>query len=359
MNVIMQAKQPMKIAIMGYRAGAAKYAQRYAQHPAIQLSGVCVPSMGDAEEWAEHVHLTVFHSLPELLAEQKPDILHFTLPVKEHLADLHFAAEAGVLMICEKPFGLSSTDMNQLVAMCKQHGVKIIPSHEALFRPDYSDLARQVRAGVIGSPGVVHVRRMMTREEAGGSHLPSSSAHRNGTIMALFIEEIEFMCHLLGEVESVFAQHIRKEWAEYALLTLKYQCGTIVNLEGMLGYPIPESSEFEMAGNQGIIRSSPKMSTSVEIRRVSSPSAKYVITDCAHPKHRSEFSMVSPAFEDAADGFMRSVLHIAAHKADPDITLQDSWKAAVIVQAAAYSAKNGQAVTMKSFRLTEGWWRDA
>lgn len=359
MSVIMQAKQQVKIAVMGYNADSVKYAKYYAEHPAIQLAGICDPRDDEAEEWSEHVQTTVFHNLPELLAEQKPDILHLALPVMEHLPDLYIAAEAGVHMICEKPMGLSATDMKQLAAICRQHSVQIIPSHEALFRPEYSDLARQVRAGVIGSPGVVHVRRMMTGEEAYGNPLPSSTAHRIEPMMTLFIEEIEFMSYLLGEVESVFAQHIRKERTEYALLTLKYECGTIVNMEGILGYPSPATSEFEMAGNQGIVRSRPKMSASVEIRRGNSPSAKYVITDSAHPKHRSEFRLVSPAFEDAIDGYIRSVLNMAAHKTEPIISLEASWKTAVVIQAAAYSASNGQAVTMRSFRLTDGWWRDA
>lgn len=338
MSVIMQAKQQVKIAVMGYKAGSVKYAKYYAEHPAIQLSGICDPR----EEWAEHIQTIVYRSLPELLAEQKPDILHLALPVKEHLPDLYIAAEAGAHVVCEKPFGLSATDLKQLAAICRQHSVQIIPSQEALFRPEYSDLARQVRAGVIGRPGVVHVRRMMTGEEAYGSRLPFSTDHRIEPIMTLFIDEIEFMSYLLGEVESVFAQHIRKEGTEYALLTLKYECGTIVNMEGILGYPSPATSEFEMAGNQGIVRSSPKMSASVEISRGG-----------------SEFSLVSPAFEDAIDGFIRSVLNIAAHKTEPVISLEASWKTAVVIQAAAYSASNGQAVTMRSFRLTDGWWRDA
>ncbi|MCM3782637.1 Gfo/Idh/MocA family oxidoreductase [Neobacillus mesonae] len=341
----MPADKRMKIAIMGCGADGKRYAESYSKHPGVELIGICDRNFGAALSWADHYNTTAFNSLPDLLAKAKPDLLHFTFPAVEHLSDLYLAAKEGIHLVCDKPIGVHSSEMDRIEEICSLHGAKVIPYHHALHDPAYADMAQNVKAGAIGQPGVVHIRRVI------------ANSHHN--LMNSLIEDIEYMCHLLGEVETVFAQQISRSLTQFVLVTLKFQRGTIVNLEGILEVSGHGSTEVEMAGNKGIIRSNSEKSAAVEVRKIHSDAAKYTIVDSESPHRRSEISLSSPSFEDSTSRFIRSVIQTTSNQTKPEITYRDSWNAAIVIEAARFSAEHKQSVNMNTFRLSKGWWRDA
>lgn len=330
---------------MGCGAGRKKYAECYAKHPGIELIGICDRNFSEALSWADTFNTAAFTSLPDLLAKEKPDLLHLTFPAKEHLSDLYLAAKEGIHLVCDKPIGVQCSEMDRIEEICSLHGAKVIPYHHTLYDPDYADMARNVKAGAIGEPGVIHIRRVI--------------ANSQNNQMSSLIEDIEYLCHLLGEVETVFAQQISRNLAQYVLITLRFQRGTIVNLEGISEVSGHGSTEVEMAGNKGIIRSNSEKSASVEVRKICSDAAKYTMVDSNEPHRRSEFSLSSPSFEDSSSRFIRSVIQVTTTHTEPEITYRDSWNAAIVTEAARFSAEHKYSVNMNTFRLSKGWWRDA
>ncbi|MFN4242294.1 MAG: Gfo/Idh/MocA family protein [Tepidisphaerales bacterium] len=131
-----------------------------------------------------------------------PNFLH-----KEQAVE---CARAGKHVYCEKPMGLSLAEATEIDAAIRAAGVKSQVGFAVRFDPTIQTMARLAREGRFGALVSVASRRLMWMDPAKVAGWRKDPALSGGLLMEINIHEIEWMMHVGGTVESVYARVYRR-----------------------------------------------------------------------------------------------------------------------------------------------------
>jgi phthalate 4,5-cis-dihydrodiol dehydrogenase len=92
----------------------------------------------------------VFADAAELCRKTSVDAVYIATPPWLHLEHTIDAAKNGKHIICEKPLALSLSDCDQMVAVARKHGVKLLAGHTHSFDAPIRAIQRLVTAGEVG-----------------------------------------------------------------------------------------------------------------------------------------------------------------------------------------------------------------
>ncbi|TVR60290.1 MAG: gfo/Idh/MocA family oxidoreductase [Spirochaetaceae bacterium] len=98
-----------------------------------------------------------YPSYAELLADDSIEAVYIPLPNTEHLEWIKKAADAGKHVLCEKPLGMDSAEVEQAIAYTGAHGVLLMEAFMYRFHPLWTRAKQLVAFGEIGAVRAVHV----------------------------------------------------------------------------------------------------------------------------------------------------------------------------------------------------------
>ncbi|GGG26381.1 Gfo/Idh/MocA family protein [Paenibacillus abyssi] len=328
----------MKVSIIGAGTMGMMYAHNIAKIKGVQPAGVCDVDRERAERAAQLCQTSAYTSLEDLLAQEQPDVVCVCLPTHLHKDIVMTLAAKGIHIICEKPIALNLEDAREMQAACDQHGVRLFIGHVVRFFPNYRDAAQKVKDGVIGEAGVAHLKRFGSFPQ-GSDGWYHDRAKSGGVIMDLMIHDIDYARAIFGEVESVYAAISRSDQMEYAQVTLKFKNKRIATLSGYWGYPGPFTTEFEIAGEKGIIRfnSNETLSLNVKVQSKDQDLGERVQV----PR--------SPMMYDPYYYELAHFIQCIREGTTPIVSAEDACKAVAIALAAEQSAELGKPVNMEVF----------
>ena len=116
----------LRVAVCGLGSAAIRAHFPALLHPAIRrhvmLVAVCDRNAQRLTETRRTVapHAQIYSDIDSLLSREAVDLLVIATPPSSHLAALLPAAEQGVQIVCEKPLGLSDTDLVQMRSVADQ-----------------------------------------------------------------------------------------------------------------------------------------------------------------------------------------------------------------------------------------------
>ena len=139
-----------------------------------------------------------------LIETEKPDAVHILTPPGAHAPLAIQAMEAGCHVLVEKPMTVSSADAERMVAVAKEHNVKLCVNHNYLFKPSVAQAREMVNNGEIGD--VVSVNCYYGRSEVGNT--AASQAHwarrlPGGPFTDFLPHIIYLQLAFLGDIHSV------------------------------------------------------------------------------------------------------------------------------------------------------------
>lgn len=147
---------------------------------------------------------TPFGSYPELVADERVEVVYVASPHSEHLAHALLAIEAGKHVLVEKAFTRDAAEARELVAAARSAGVFCMEAMWSRFLPHY-DVVRQVLdAGLLGGVSTVladHGQRLWPD----GPQRLSDPALAGGAMLDLGIYPLSFASMVLGGIESAVA----------------------------------------------------------------------------------------------------------------------------------------------------------
>ena len=100
-----------------------------------------------------------YSDFDELLAVEKPDVVHITTPPQSHFSLGMKALDAGCHLVVEKPLALNSCEATQLIAHAERHSKKLTIAYTYYFDPQVRMLRRLHRDEVMGE--VVHLESFL------------------------------------------------------------------------------------------------------------------------------------------------------------------------------------------------------
>ena len=187
----------MRIGVIGLGNAA-----RTLHLPALQGLGVdwiggCDPSADCRDEAASEFGVDVFSDLGALLVEGGPDVVLVCTPPETHLSVCREALEAGVDVICEKPFANSVDEADAILEAAKRSGRRVALNHEFRNVPIYRAIARRIGGSETGDLLTAQVWQTMDlppwREAGWRSDLLTATLFEAG------IHLIDYVVHLFGE----------------------------------------------------------------------------------------------------------------------------------------------------------------
>lgn len=86
----------------------------------------------------------------DLCRKSNVDAVYIATPPWMHLEHASIAAENGKHIICEKPLALSLSDCDEMVAVARQHGVKLLAGHTHSFDAPIRAIQKLIMDGSVG-----------------------------------------------------------------------------------------------------------------------------------------------------------------------------------------------------------------
>ncbi len=129
--------------------------------PAIERSinaeAAAIASRGDkAKRAAEELGINKsYTSYGQLLDDPEIDAVYIPLPNSLHKQWVIEAAKHGKHVLCEKPAALNETELQEMLAVCKDHGVKFMEAFMYQFHPLHEKVRDLIREGEIGEISLI------------------------------------------------------------------------------------------------------------------------------------------------------------------------------------------------------------
>jgi len=155
---------------------------------AIGLSdGSCIQAVASREytrayEWAkEHGIPRVFGSYDEMLHSGEIDAIYNPLPNSMHAEWTVKSLEAGLPVLCEKPFTVDAAEGREVAAVAKRKGLLVAEAFMYRYHPMYDEVLARIASGVIGQ--VVSIRSTFAFRLTDRSNIRASGELKGGALM--------------------------------------------------------------------------------------------------------------------------------------------------------------------------------
>lgn len=194
----------------------------------------------------------------ELLARRDVSAVFVATPNHTHCERVLQAAQAGKAVFCEKPMAISAADCDRMIQACRSAGVPLMVGQVLRYYAAFAKTIELVEAGRIGKPVAIHGSRMSL------SRAPEKRTWRHyrescgGPIYEFGIHEIDFLCCVCGEVDSVYVSggnliHQGEfDYPDWMYLNLNFRSGA----KGLYAHGIASVipwNEFKVWGTEGAI----------------------------------------------------------------------------------------------------------
>jgi predicted dehydrogenase len=264
------------------------------------------------------------------------DVVDICTPTHLHYEMVLKAAAAGKHIVCEKPLARTVEQAEQMIAVCRESGIKLLVAHVVRFFPEYAQAKAIVDRGEIGRVGMVRLRRVSSPPMWSEDNWLMDQEKSGGMMLDLMVHDFDFARWVAGEVESVFARRARPdEERDYALVILRHTNGALSHVEGGWAYPAGMfRTALEIAGSGGLIEHPSGSSVPLQIHLAENGTAK------------STTVPASPLIEDPYITEIKHFYDVIANDTAPRVSAADGLAALRIGLAAIESARTGHRVTL-------------
>lgn len=298
------------------------------------LVAVMRTTLKGAEEFArQHGANRGYDKLQDLLADPNVDAVYVATPVARHLPDALAAIASGRHVLCEKPLALTVSEGEKIQKACQQSGITFMTCYYQRFNARHQKIKQLLGTGVIGQVTSVRInfsgRTRLNQDawrqdpiQSGGGPYIDMGSHAVDLLRFFFGEVIEvfaFTDALSGDyaVEDTASSLLRLSNGIHAVVTSHWSSG---DTDGN------RNSMIEIAGTEGIIRSSPlhdKFSRGHLFVGCGGDDMIYEFEESTHVRVLNEFAAA------------------VAESRDPAITIHDGVAAQRVVEAVYASAQSG------------------
>lgn len=236
----------LNAAVIGVGSIGQHHARNYADLPGVQLVAVADASEPLAERIGHRYNAPFETDYRTLLDTYKPDLVSVAVPTNLHFEVAQEAIKRGIHVLVEKPITETVAQAQALIALAKQHNVRLMVGHIERFNPAVMELKKRLAAGALGKVFRLQSRRMG----------PFPARIRDvGVVIDLASHDLDMVRHVLGtEVTRLFAetaQGINTDREDIMDCVLRCENGVIGTLN--VNWMTPAKvRELMLIGSQGM-----------------------------------------------------------------------------------------------------------
>ncbi|TFL18495.1 Gfo/Idh/MocA family protein [Jannaschia formosa] len=180
---------------------------------AVVFTHAVARSPGKVAGWCGAQGIALTDDLDSVLTDPAVDGIVLATPHSQHAAQIEHVARAGKDLFCEKPVALTLAEAHAALAAVESADIVFLPGHIRRHLPAVAEMKARIAAGDLGR--ILHAEGNMS-SHVGFGEVYSPGMWRlapgespAGGMAAAGIHVVDLMIHLLGPVESVFAQSDR------------------------------------------------------------------------------------------------------------------------------------------------------
>lgn len=223
-----------RLAIIGPGAIAQTYGEALKGSQTVQICAIAGHDTEKGRKLAEDYRVPYYTDQDELYYKEKPDAVLICTPTFTHEEIVRKALEHKVHVMCEKPFVFDEKTAEELFAAAKQLGVKLMVMQVLRFWPEYVKLKEMIDAGELGVIKNVYLSRLSSHPDWATWHKDPKKS--GGGLYDLHIHDIDYLYHVFGRVESVYALGYQEKSGCYNNVStmLKFTNGVSAVVEGFM-----------------------------------------------------------------------------------------------------------------------------
>lgn len=175
----------------------------------VDVVGVCDLDVSIAQTRASaYSNCVAYDDLGRMLSEQSPDLLDIVTPPTTHLTIIKQALDAGVSVICQKPFCGGIKGATEAAELMDSSGIPIVVHENFRFQPWYGAIKPRLESGALGD-----VYEGTFRLRPGDGQGPDAYLARQPYFQKMprflvhetLVHIIDVFRYLFGDVASVYA----------------------------------------------------------------------------------------------------------------------------------------------------------
>ena len=255
----MTSSHKLRFGIIGFGAFAERAVlPAMSAFPGVEVVALQKRSLPEAEARARtHGVRLALARADELAAHPDIDAVFIVSANAAHCPETLAAARAGKHVLVEKPMALNVGEAEQMIAACRQHGVRLMVGHLVRFSPLVRRARQIVAAGELGT--VTYARadfaydgRMSRREwlhdpvVAGGGPVVDVGVHCLDTLRYVLDDEV------VGAGGVLWPAPTARRTEETALMGLQFSRGTVGAIFCSYASCV-RRKQLEIVGTEGII----------------------------------------------------------------------------------------------------------
>ncbi|MCW5849147.1 MAG: Gfo/Idh/MocA family oxidoreductase [Anaerolineae bacterium] len=154
---------------------------------------------------ARHGVSRAYHRVEDLLADPAVNTVYIATPPVAHFDNVTLAAQAGKVILCEKPLARTVDEARAIVDVCQQHGVPLMVCYYQRYNARHQQIRQLVADGVIGQVTAVRVAFSDRYPPAPGAWRHDPSIGGGGPLLDLAPHCIDLVRFLVGPAIEVSA----------------------------------------------------------------------------------------------------------------------------------------------------------
>jgi scyllo-inositol 2-dehydrogenase (NADP+) len=204
----------------------------------LKLTAICEPDPRRLETARkDHPDIEPFASVKELVASKKVDIATIVTPHSTHAPIALELLEAGIGVICEKPFCLNTKEADQMIATARRQNALLTVFQNRRWDPDFLTIQQIIARGLLGD--VFQIEAYQGEYKHPGYWWRSDKAISGGAVYDWGAHFIDWILHLIPHrIEAVTGFFSKRQWQD---VTIEDHCKIIIRFEGS------RLAEFELS----------------------------------------------------------------------------------------------------------------
>ncbi|MCK3655098.1 oxidoreductase [Pasteurellaceae bacterium Macca] len=187
---------------------------------AFQKSGAILVGVSDldqalAEQLANKCHCKMYDKFDHLLAMEKPDLVLIATYNNTHFKLAKQALKANCAVFIETPFTLNHIESYKLIQLAEEQGKALFVGHLLRTLPGLQKVKTLLSEQALGKLTVVRANRQRWIDSQKNEDWWKNNIQLTGGKLLHEIHELDLLCWLLGDVESVYAQATNRAHLEY------------------------------------------------------------------------------------------------------------------------------------------------
>jgi UDP-N-acetyl-2-amino-2-deoxyglucuronate dehydrogenase len=251
---------PIHVGILGGGNIGDTHARAASEVDGVKVVAVAGANAAKVARLAERYGAAAYPDVDALVRHRPLDVVLIGSPSGLHAHQGIVAARSGIHVLVEKPIDVEVARADELIAACREAGVKLGVFFQDRFAPDLVLLKQAVDAGAIGRPLLASARVKWWRppEYYSESRWRGTLAlDGGGALINQGIHTVDLLLWLLGGVRRVWARTANLvhpiESEDTVVATLEFESGAVATLEATTaafpGYP----RQVELTGSEGTV----------------------------------------------------------------------------------------------------------